>query len=80
MDIATLKSVFMWCAIISGGLLTISSLMCTFAGDFVYKKHTKWYPMSRETFNVVLYSFVGLYKVLFLLFVLVPYIALVIVG
>jgi len=80
MDVATLRAFFMWCTILSGGLLILSSLICTFAGGFVYRLQTRWYPMPRETFNVVLYSFIGVFKILVLVFNLVPYLALVIVG
>jgi len=80
MAIQVLTRFFMWCTIINGVLLLFSSTMCTFAGDYVYKKHSRWFAMSRESFNVVIYSFVGLFKILFLMFNLVPYVALVIVG
>jgi hypothetical protein len=36
--------------------------------------------MARETFTVVFYSFLGLFKAGFLLLNLVPYLALLIVG
>ena len=80
MDIAALKEFFIWCSIINGGLLIISFLFCAFAGDFVYRMHSKWFSIPRESFNTVLYSFIGLYKIFFVVFNIVPYIALEIVG
>jgi len=80
MDIQTVRAFFMWCTIINGALLVLSFLILACAGDFVYRVHTKWFPMARETFNVVIYSIIGLYKIFFLGFNLVPYVALVIVG
>ena len=80
MDIATVRAFFMWCTILNGGLFILSFLICVFAGDWVYRMHSKWYPISRDAFNVALYSFVGLFKIFILIFNLVPYIALVIVG
>ena len=41
---------------------------------------SKWYPISREAFNVIIYSFLGLYKLFFITFNVVPYIALRIMG
>ena len=76
MDIHMLRIFFMWCSIINAGLLIITSLILTFAGDWTYRLHTKWFPMPRETFNAVTYSFVGLFKLVFLVFNLVPYAAL----
>jgi hypothetical protein len=46
----------------------------------VYRMQSKWFPISRETFNVVIYSFLGLFKIVFLVFNLVPYVVLLIVG
>jgi len=80
MDIQMLTRFFMWCTILNGGLLILSFLFCTFFGDWVYQMHSKWFPMPRETFNVVIYSFVGLLKIVFLVFNVVPWVALLIIG
>ena len=80
MDIAALKAFFMWCTIINFALLIFSSIMCTFVADWVYQIHGKWFSISRETFNVAIYSFIGLYKILIIVFNLVPWIALLIIG
>jgi len=80
MDIQTLTTFFMWCTILNVALLLLSSLMCICAGDWAYRIHSKLFSISRETFNVVIYSFLGLYKVLVFVFSLIPYVALLIVG
>ena len=80
MDIQMLTRFFMWCTILNLGLLTISSLILAFAGDFVYKIHCKWFPMPRETFNVVLYSLVQIYKIIVLIFNVAPWAVLGIIG
>jgi len=80
MDIEMLTRFFMWCNIINAGLLVFSFLIVAFAGDFVYKTHSKWFPMPRETFNVVLYSFLGIYKIAWLVFSVVPWVALKFIG
>ena len=80
MDIAALRMFFMWCTIINGGLLIVSAIMCTFARDWVYPIHSKWFSIPREAFNVAIYSFIGLYKIFIIVFNLVPWIALVIIG
>jgi hypothetical protein len=38
------------------------------------------FSLSREAFDVVIYSYLGLYKVLVLVFNVVPFLALLIVG
>ena len=56
------------------------TIMSILAPDLVYRTQSKWFPISRETFNVVMYSFLGLFKIVFLVFNVVPYVALLIVG
>jgi len=80
MDIVIVRAFFMWCTIINGALLVFSSLICAFAGDWIYRMHSRWFTLSREAFNTVIYSFIGLYKIFFIVFNLVPYLALAIVG
>ena len=80
MDIQMLTSFFMWCTILNMGLLVFSFLILAFAGDFVYRIHGKWFPMPRETFNVVLYSFIGMYKIIVLVFNAIPWAVLTIIG
>ena len=80
MDIQTVTEFFKWCSIINGAMLIISSIMLMYAADFVYSIHSKWFPISRTTFNTAIYSFIGLFKILFIFFNLIPYVALVILG
>ena len=74
-----MKDFFMWCSIINGLLLILFFLISTFAGDWIYRMHSKLFPMPRQTFNVVIYSAIGIYKLFFIMFNLVPYIACAIV-
>lgn len=80
MDIQALKEFFMWCTIINGAVLVFWSIICLFASDWVYRMHSRWFPMPREVFNVVIYSFLGVFKIVFLVFNVVPYVALLIIG
>ncbi len=79
MDIEMLTRFFLWCTVLNAGLLLVSFLLCALAGDLIYNAHSKWFPMPRETFNVVLYSFIGVYKLLVFVFCVVPYLALLII-
>ena len=81
MDIAMLTRFFMWCTILNAGLLALSFLMVAFGfgSDFVYRMHSKWFPMSRDTFNTVLYSLIGVYNIFIFVLNFVPWLALVII-
>ncbi len=80
MDVRTLTAVFGWCTIINVALFILSAIMFIAAPDFIYNAHGQLFHMPREVFDVVLYSFLGLYKIVILVFNLVPYVALRIVG
>ncbi len=80
MDMSTLTAFFMWCTILNGALLILWTVMFMAVPDFVYRIHSKWFPISREAFDITLYALAGGYKIVFLVFNLIPFIALVIVG
>ena len=80
MDIAALRSFFLWCTIINGALLIWWYLVTAFAQGWLYRLHSRWFQMPRETFTMVLYCFIGVMKVLVIVFNLVPFIALAIIG
>ena len=81
MDIAMLTKFFMWCTILNVGLLVLSFWVVAFGfgNDFVYRIHSKWFPMPRDTFKPVLYLLIGVYKIFVFVFNLVPWVALVII-
>ena len=78
MDIQTLTTFFLWCTIINGAVFILWSIVYMLAPDLVYRTQNKFFPIPRETFNVVFYAFLGLFKIIFLVFNLVPYLALLI--
>ena len=80
MNIQIVTGFFMWCSIINIGLMILSALLLISAGDFVYRMHGKLFPMPRETFNAVIYLFLGVYKIMIIVFNLVPWAALAIIG
>jgi hypothetical protein len=80
MEISILKSFLLWCSIINGGMLLISSAMLIFAGGWVYAIHSRLFGISRDAFNIIIECFIGLYKMSWLMLNVVPYIALVIAG
>ena len=71
---------FMWMSIINGGLLILWTILWMLIPDLVYKTQAKFFPIERDTFNKLFYGFIGLFKILFLFFNLIPFIALLIIG
>jgi hypothetical protein len=80
MDIQTLTSFFMWCTIINFGMLIFLALIYLLAPNLVYRLQSMWIPISREKFDVIFYSFIGFFKIIVLVFNVVPWLALLIIG
>ncbi|MGD9110683.1 MAG: hypothetical protein PVG93_07045 [Phycisphaerales bacterium] len=80
MDVTTLKDFFLWCTIINFAILILSFLMCICLKDWIYSIHSKMFSISRDAFNVGIWSFIAVYKMFVIVFNLVPFIALAIVG
>lgn len=80
MDIITLKAFFLWCTIINGAMRLFIHVMRIFADDWAYSVHKKLFNVSRETYNTMLYSFIMFYKILWIVFNLVPWLVLLIIA
>ena len=80
MDITTTKTFFMWCMILNLGVLFLTSIVCMFFADFSFKMNNRFFGISREAFNILIPCFLGFYKVIVIVFSIVPYIALEIAG
>lgn len=80
MDMTTLQSFFGWSALINMAVLMIWWIMILLASDWIYRFHTRWFRLSRETFDAMHYAGLGLYKVAIYLFFIVPWIALVVMD
>jgi len=79
-SIELLTDFFKWCTILNGGLLLFWSLFCMLTPDLVYRLQSQFFPLPRDTFNAIIYAFLGLFKIVFIAFSLAPYLALLIIG
>lgn len=80
MDITTIKMFFMWCTILNLGVLLFSSIACMFCADLSFQMNNRFFGISREAFNTLICCFIAFFKVIVIVFSLVPYIALEIMG
>jgi hypothetical protein len=80
MTIELLTAFFMWCTLINGGLLIYVIVWCVLAPNWLYRVQSAFFPIPRDRFDLMIYAFVGLFKLFFLVFSLVPYLALLIIG
>jgi hypothetical protein len=80
MTLADLTVFFQWATIFGLGIYLLTAGVSIFGRDFLYGLHKKWFAMSRETFNVAIYSYLGFFKIQLTLFVIVPYLALLMMS
>ena len=80
MTLEAIRDVLAWCSVINIGLLLFWWLWFMLAHDFMYRFHGRWFKLSVEKFDAINYALIGLFKIGILLFNIVPYFALRIVG
>ena len=78
MAIETVREILGWCTVLNFAMFFVSVVVMTVARGWVYKMHGDWWRISEQQFNVTIYGFLGLYKVMIIVFNLVPYVAVVI--
>ena len=80
MTIFQIREMLGWCSLINIGLLLLMFVLVTLMRSFVYKMHSKWFPITESQFNIAIYSFFGFYKVVVYVFNIIPWIALSIMA
>lgn len=82
MTIIELRDTLFWCFIINIGLMLWWWIWLVAAHDWVYQMHTRWFAvsLSKGQFDAIHYAGIAFYKVLNILFFLVPWVALHIIA
>ncbi len=80
MSIQQVTKFFMWCTILNGALLLLGIIGTIVAPDLGSNIQHQLFRVPPETQAVVIYSLLGVLKIVWLVFNLVPYVALLIVG
>ena len=80
MTFELVRDIFGWCALINIAFLLWWGVAIMFLHDFVYRMHSKWFKMSVEEFDKIHYTGLAFYKIIVIVFALVPYLAMRIVG
>lgn len=79
-ELEVIRDMLGWCAVINLGLLFWWFLFLSFAPDWTYRLHCKWFQLTKDQFNAIHYAGLMFFKISIFLFNLVPYFALRIVG
>ncbi len=80
MNAELLQEVLGWCIVINGGLLLLWALFFLGARDFMYRLHSRWFRLPEERIDAIHYCLIGVYKLMIIVFLVSPYVALRIVG
>ncbi len=80
MTIDMIRSVLGWTALINYTVFLWWALVFLFAHDWLYRFHGKWFNLSVAAFDAVHYAGMALYKMAIFLFILAPYLALLITA
>ena len=67
-----------WCALINVGLLLFSSMVTMLLRGPISRLHGKMFGLSEEDVSRAIYQYLAQYKIVIIVFNLVPYLALVI--
>lgn len=80
MELETIRAFFAWCSVINIVLLIIWAIFLRVAHDWIYRMHSRWFKLSLEKFDALHYSIMATFKLGLIMFNLVPYFALRIIG
>jgi len=79
MTMEELQAFLGWSLVFNASLLIVWFVFFIFAHRWIYRMHSLWFDLPVESFNKVHYSGMAFYKLMIILFNLVPYLALLMV-
>ncbi|MBW2440695.1 MAG: hypothetical protein JRH12_09490 [Deltaproteobacteria bacterium] len=80
MELEVIRAFFAWCSVLNIALLLWWAFFLMFAHDWTYRLHSRWFKISVEQFDAIHYGAMAAFKLGVLMFNLVPYFALRIIG
>ncbi len=79
MSIDKIHDFLLWSTVINFGLLLFSVVMIITTKNFIYRLHGKIFNLEKEQITLSLYLVLGIYKILIIVFNIVPLIAIEII-
>jgi hypothetical protein len=80
MTLELTRSFLLWSTVLNYCILLVWFLAFASAHDAMLRLHGRWFRLSRDQFDALHYAGMSVYKIGILLFSLVPFIVLSIVG
>lgn len=70
---------FKYCSIINGSIIIVSVIIFAFGSDFSYNNNKWLFSGSKEEFKKTIYTVLLFYKMVFIVFNIIPYVALLLI-
>ncbi len=80
MSLDALTELFKWMTIINACVFVLSAILSISLKNFVGKIHGALFGIDAGKVPLVLYGYMGAYRIFILVFNLVPYVSLLIIG
>ena len=80
MTIEQITALFQWMTIINAGIFIISALLVMLLKRHIIRWHGNLFGIQEHVVSSMIYGYLGLFKVLLILFNIVPWIALLIIN
>lgn len=71
-DLNALRQILIWSLVVNYLILLVWFAVIALAHDFVYRLHSRWFQLPRETFDAIHYGAMAAYKVGVLLLNVAP--------
>lgn len=80
MTIEQLTELLGWASILNMGYLILATILLVLCRPFVTSLHNKLFNIDETELPVIYFKFIANYKLLFVIFILSPYLSLKIMG
>ena len=80
MSLQQLEDLFLWMTVFNAAVFILTAILAIALRGFVGRLHGRLFGIEEEKVAVVTYGYLGAYRLLILVFNLVPYLALVLVD
>ncbi|CAK8717986.1 MAG: hypothetical protein D3921_05075 [Candidatus Electrothrix sp. AW1] len=79
-NLATLENILFWCMLINVSIMTLMFIVVISFRSLILKMHSKLFNVPESFVSQLLYTSLGLYKLLTFFFVVIPWIAVKLVS
>ena len=78
LNLDALQTILLWSLVVNFGILLFWFVMLAVAHDWVYRLHSRWFRISRESFDTIHYGAMAAYKIGIFLFTVGPLIGVLV--